>query len=178
MSTANTPPGSSGHPSGGQPAGFLDGLTRLLHTIGELADKGAELKESGLFETESGKQGRVNVGFSIRTAGTGQPGEGGLKVEPFGNVRRNRETGEAELAAVREPIVDVFDEEGEALRVVAELPGIDESQVTLRADGRTLVLEAEDGSKRYHAEVELPREVRVEEASISCNNGIAEITFS
>ena len=46
-----------------------------------------------------------------------------MKVEPFGNVRKDERTGRATVREVMEPPVDVF-EEADHVLVVAEMPGV------------------------------------------------------
>ena len=45
-----------------------------------------------------------------------------IKVEPFGNVTKDKESGRTVVHEVREPLVDVFEEDDHVL-VIAEMPG-------------------------------------------------------
>ena len=84
--------------------GFIGGLGGLLEKLGDLAERGEELR--GIHELR-GKPVRGVVGFTIKTA----LGEGnGFKVEPFGNVGKDERTGKVAVHEVNEPMVDVFDE--------------------------------------------------------------------
>lgn len=151
--------------------GFLGGLGTLLEKLNELAEKGQELSESG--ELQSDKVRGV-YGFTIRT-GLGKEGkEPGFKVEPFGNVRKDEQTGRAVVHEVREPMVDVFEEQDGVL-VVAEMPGVGEEDVRLQLHGDVLEITAEKGDKKYRKEILLPGVLAAEKMSHTCRNGILEI---
>ena len=64
--------------------GFMGGLTNLIEKLGDLAEKGKDLHELKEFGDQGGVKGVY--GFTIRT-GIGGERSGGVKVEPFGNVR-------------------------------------------------------------------------------------------
>jgi HSP20 family protein len=97
-----------------------------------------------------------------------------LKVEPFGNIRRDSQTGQTVVQEVREPMVDLF-EEDEHLLIVAEMPGIGTEDVKLEVKDDVLKIKAERGDKKYRKEVLLPGVYRREKMSFSCNNGMLEI---
>jgi len=75
---------------------------------------------------------------------------------------------------VREPIVDVFEEE-DLLLISAELPGISKRDVQIKFKDDVLTISAQRGGRRYRKEVLLPRDISLEKARISCKNGILEI---
>src|ERR1700722_14660926 len=112
--------------------GFLGGLTNLIDKLGDLAEKGKDLHEVKEFGDQAGIKGVY--GFTIKT-GIGGDRRGGIKVEPFGNVRKDERTGKATVQEVIEPLVDVFEESDHVL-VVAELPGVspDDVHVELKDD--------------------------------------------
>jgi len=153
--------------------GFGDlfkGLGSFLDVVSELVDKAEEVQErQGEFtvgETPSGKPIRGVYGFSIRTAGGGMP-----KVESFGNIRET-ESGPG-VAETREPLVDVFDEDGSVL-VVIELPGVAESDIELTVEGDILSLNT-TGRRRYAKEILLPAAVDPATMTQSCTNGVLEV---
>lgn len=132
--------------------GLLGGLGGLIEKLGELAEAGEELSRSGELKDQSGKIRGV-YGINVRTA-LGEGGQTELKIEPFGNVRRNggsRPSGED----VREPLVDIHEEDDHVL-VLIELPGVAKENVDLKvADGR-LVLSAQRGKTTYRKEADAP----------------------
>ncbi|MFC7140199.1 Hsp20/alpha crystallin family protein [Halosimplex aquaticum] len=72
--------------------------------------------------------------------------------------------------------LDVY-EEDDQLRVVADIPGVDKSDIDLRCDGEVLTLDAAGDAREYHERVRLPARVDEHSASASYNNGILEVTF-
>lgn len=152
--------------------GILGGLGGLLGKLGELAEKGEELRRSGTLDSSDQKVQGV-YGFSIKFGG----GEQGMKVEPFGNVRRDEETGQTVVDEIREPMVDVFEEQDHVL-VVAEMPGVDAAEIRLDLQDDILTIAAEQGEKKYHKEVLLPASFSADKMSHSCKNGILEVKFT
>jgi len=156
---------------GGNVEGILRGLGDLVEKLGALAEKGEELKQSGVFDINTGgKDAKAVYGFSVKMGLGGDE----TKIEPFGNVRRNEQTGETVVQEVSEPLVDVLDENDHVL-VLAEMPGVGDEDVTLDLVGDILTLHAERGSKKYHKEIVLPREFKPEAMERACRNGICEI---
>jgi HSP20 family protein len=75
----------------------------------------------------------------------------------------------------REPVIDVFDE-GDALLVIAQLPGVDEhtAQWSFR-DPRRLTIRAVSADRNYAKELELPAAVDEQAAVSSFANGVLEL---
>lgn len=174
MPKSGTKKGEDGMPEFG---GFLGGLGNLIDKLGELAEKGKELHELKEFGGEGGSPKGV-YGFTIRT-NIGEAGhrEGGVKVEPFGNVRKDSQTGRATVHEVTEPPVDVF-EEAEHVLVVVEMPGIGEDDLQLELRDDILAIAAEKGPKKYRKEVLLPSSFESGAMTHSCRNGVLEIKLS
>jgi HSP20 family protein len=156
-------------------SGLLSGVNDLLEKLEKLAEAGGEISRSGTFpagkDEQGGKGPRGVYGFSVKTGLGGKD----FKVEPFGNVRRDRATGRSVVEEVREPLVDVFDE-GDRLLIVAEMPGIEPEDVRVDLSGRTLTLSAEHGEHQYRKPIEVPPGLRQDRLSVSCKNGIIEIS--
>jgi HSP20 family protein len=151
--------------------GMIGGLTDLIEKLGDLAEKGEKLSKTKEFEWGSGGKERKGVfGFSIKTVLGGDE----VEVEPFGNLHRDEKSGEAVVEEVREPVVDVFEEEDHTL-VVAEMPGVAAEDVHLDAKDDVLTIRAERGSMKYGKEVLLPQCYPRDKMEVSCNNGILEI---
>jgi len=150
--------------------GIFKGLADLVEKLGDLAEKGEKLKRSGEFQP---KDLKGVYGFSVKV-GLGEKGGKEVKVEPFGNVRRDEKSGETVVQEVREPVVDVFEEKDHTL-VVAEMPGISAKDVRLEVKDDLLTIFAEKQDKRYRKEILLPRSYPREKMKVSCNNGILEI---
>jgi HSP20 family protein len=155
----------------GNVEGILRGLGDLVEKLGELAEKGEEMKQSGVFDINTGgKDAKAVYGFSVKMGLGGDE----TKVQPFGNIRRNEQTGETVVQEVSEPLVDVLDEDDHVL-VLAEMPGVGDEDVTVDLSGDILTLHAEKGSKKYHKEIVLPREFKTEQMERNCRNGVLEV---
>ncbi|MBI2833983.1 MAG: Hsp20/alpha crystallin family protein [Acidobacteria bacterium] len=153
---------------------FLGGLGGLIEQVSDLAEKaeqaGGEVTETGEFGVGSEKPVRAVYGFTVKVG----LGEKGLKVEPFGNVRKDEHSGQVVVRPIREPMSDVFDEPDHIL-IVAEVPGIMQEDVRLELHEDILTLAAERGDTRYRKEVLLPRSVSPDKMSFSCRNGILNV---
>jgi HSP20 family protein len=154
---------------GGGLGGILKGLGDLVEKLGELAETGRELSKTGEIRGPE-KQLRGIYGFTVKVG----LGDEGPRIEPFGNIRRDVKSGRTEVQEVREPMIDVF-EEDDHLLVVAELPGIGKEDVRIDVKDDVLTISAEKGDKKYSKEVLLPRSVSAQKMQVSCNNGILEI---
>jgi HSP20 family molecular chaperone IbpA len=76
---------------------------------------------------------------------------------------------------VREPIVDVFNEDA-CYVVVAELRGVEQSSVQWHVEqDRLLVIRAESGRRKYYKEIQLGAPVDSRSAGASYGNGILEL---
>jgi HSP20 family protein len=144
----------------------------LFKGLGNLIDLASKLNEEGLQtkgEIRGLPRGAKGVyGFSIRTL-AGKP-----VIESFGNIR---ETARGPVVEeVREPMVDVFDEKDRIL-VIAELPGVSESEIKIEVAGDILNLTASDRDRKYAREVLLPGRVKPDSVKTSYKNGILEITL-
>ena len=159
-------------PSGG--GGFFAGLGTLIDQLGKLAEQaeqaGGVVTKTGEFNVGSDKRLKGVYGFSVKSG----LGEKGVKVEPFGNIRRDEAAGRVEVHEIREPMVDVFDEP-DRLLIVAEVPGIMQADVQLELHEDILILAAEKGDNKYRKEVLLPASFSSDKMSFSCRNGILEI---
>jgi HSP20 family protein len=149
--------------------GILKGLADLVEKLGELAESGRKISKTGEIHGP-GKELKGIYGFTVKVG----LGDEGPTLEPFGNIRRDVKSGRTEVQEVREPMVDVFEEE-DYLLVLAELPGIGKEDVHIEVKDDVLTISAERGDKKYRKEFLLPRSVAKEKVQVSCNNGILEI---
>ncbi len=152
--------------------GLLSGLGTVLEKLGELAETGEALRKSGTFGSPDGKVKGV-YGFNIRT---GLGGEG-VTVEPFGNVRKDEQTGQPVVDEIREPLVDLFDEQ-DCILVVAEMPGVAPEDITLDLHDDILTIAAERGDKKYRREVLLPAALPADRMNWKCHNGVLEVRLA
>jgi HSP20 family protein len=155
--------------AGGSIGGILSGLTGLVEKLNELAETGAELRREGQIHG-AGKELKGIYGFTVKV---GLGGEA-ARVQPFGNIRTDKTTGQAVVEEIREPVVDLF-EEKDHLLVVAEMPGISAADVELEVKDDVLTIRAAKGDKKYRKEVLLPGSYPRAKMRLTCNNGVLEI---
>ena len=149
--------------------GILKGLSDLVEKLDDLTESGGTLSRTGEILGD-GQQVKGIYGFTVKVGlGDDQP-----RVEPFGNIRQDSKSGHTVVQEVREPVVDVFEEESHVL-VVAEMPGISAADVRIEVEGDLLTVSAEHGDKKYRKEVLLPESIPREKIQITCNNGVVEI---
>jgi len=150
--------------------GIFKGLGDMLDLVSNLVEKADQLEgaeSSGEFKIKGlGEKGRGVYGFSVRTDIAGTP-----KVEHFGNIRTTQEG--PEVADVREPLVDLFDEAEEIL-IVAELPGVQEEEINVELKDDILRLET-SGERKYAKEILLSDPVNPTSLTKTYKNGILEI---
>ncbi len=151
--------------------GILKGLSGLVEKLGEMAETGHTLSKTGeLRGLGPDKDIKGVYGFTVKV---GLGGEG-VKVEPFGNIRRDEASGRSVVQEVTEPAVDVFEEADHTL-VVAEMPGIGAEDARLEVTDDVLTITAERGKKKYRKEVVLPGSFPRDKMQVSCTNGVLEI---
>ena len=109
-------------------------------------------------------------GFTVTTGLGGKP-----VVQRFGNIHET-DSGPV-VAETREPLVDVLDE-GDSLAVIAELPGVEESDINLAVEGDILEITASTRDRKYQKEVLLPTLVNPESLESSYRNGVLEINMA
>jgi HSP20 family protein len=147
--------------------GLLQGLGGFLDLVSNLAEReGTTFERQGEIGDEKGK--KAVYGFSVRVGNGGKP-----KIEPFGNVIKNRGSGPA-VEDEREPMVDTFDEESHVV-VIAEMPGVNESDIQFEVRGDVLSIRAHRGARKYSKELQLPAAVKEEGAEAAYRNGILEL---
>lgn len=146
-------------------SGLFKGIGNLIEIASKLSEE--ELESKG--EVKGLPKGTKGVyGFSIKTL-AGKP-----VIESFGNIK---DTGKGPVVEeVREPIVDIFDEEDQILAIV-ELPGVSEDEIKIEISGDMLQLTASNKNRKYAKEVLLPSKVKANSVKTSYKNGILEISL-
>ena len=154
--------------------GVFKELNTLVDRLGKLAQEGGEFKRTARFGDDDGDGPSGVFGIHVRTG----IGREGVSVEPFGNVRMGEDetddAGDVVVDDVREPMVDVYDEDDHIL-VVAEMPGVGPDNLTVQTEGDVMTLEAETDRQRYRKELLLPRTVDPDSVTVRANNGIVEV---
>ena len=127
---------------------------------------GGTLKEMGPFV----------YGYSFSQGPDGKP-----VIREFGNVKPSIRGGpfgmskpSLDVKEDREPLVDTI-VQSDNVKVVAELPGVEKSDIALECDGRNLVLKVDTDKHRYYKSLELPVEVDPDTSKASYKNGVLEL---
>ncbi len=143
---------------------IFKGLGNFIELVSELEETGKETMErTGEIALPSGK---VMYGFSVKIGGVGAP-----QVERFGNIVRETEKGPV-VEEIREPFVDIF-EETDTLEVIAELPGIEEKDISCKIKGDVLLLNAKGEDRKYSKEVLLPTRASMQKTEYK--NGVLRL---
>jgi HSP20 family protein len=153
------------------------GLGGIFKGIGSLLDLAARMAQEDQPQTSrsgevEGLGGRLKgvYGVSVRMGLRGKP-----VIEHFGNVRET-EAGPV-VAATREPLVDLLDEEDQ-LVVIVELPGVDEKDIQIKVEADALEVKAASGDRRYEKAIPLPMAARPSSVQSFYRNGVLEVRLA
>lgn len=116
-----------------------------LEAIGSEVDR--KLRETPLKRVETGKSPHIRTAFSVRSLAEEK---GVCGREPAPKVHSE----ELKPEKLREVPVDVFDE-GDHLRIIAELAGVEEKDIKVELEGGKLTISAHTTDRKYHQEVNL-----------------------
>lgn len=137
-------------------------MTRPFMDMDDIWD---ELKSSANLQTF----GPYYYGYTVTIGPDGKP-----IVKEYGNVR----PGFLPTSETREPFVDVIiDDKEKALKIVAEMPGVEKKDIKIEVVGRTVNLDAEHGEKKYHTKVPIKHKVDEDSVKATYANGILEVKF-
>jgi len=152
---------------------ILSGLTDIAEKLNEISEKGETVTKKGEFTFPSKEGGIKGVyGFSLKT-GLGGKGDQ-IRVEPFGNIRKDKKTGEAVVQEIHEPLIDVFEDE-DATTLIAEMPGVGPGDIKIDVRDDVLTISADKGEKKYRKEVLLSHSPAKDKIKVTSNNGIVTI---
>ena len=125
------------------------------------------------------EMGPFVYGYSFSVGSDGKP-----VIREFGNVKPQMGAGpfgaarpKLSVKEEREPLVDTIVHD-DLVKVVAELPGVEKSDINLNCDGRNLTLKVETEKRRYYKDLELPVEVDPDTSKASYHNGVLELTLN
>ena len=129
------------------------------------------IKERKLPDGSTVKElGPFVYGYSMKIGPNGKP-----EIQEFGNIKKNPK-GAPQVREEREPLVDIVETNGE-VRVVAELPGVEKSDIKLHGTEDSLEISVDTPQYKYYKEVNLPVKIKVKEASSSYKNGVLEVVL-
>ena len=108
-------------------------------------------------------------GYTMTVGPNGKP-----VVKEYGNVKPEL----LPSTDTREPIVDVIvDEKEKLVKLVAEIPGVEKTDVKILVQDKFVDISAEHGEKKYHVKVPIKYKVDENSAKASYKNGILELVF-
>ena len=121
------------------------------------------------FKTKGATAGPFYYGYTMTVGPDGKP-----VVKEYGNVK----PGILPASNSREPIVDtIVDEKENLVKLVAEMPGVEKTDVKVLVQGNAVNISAEHGEKKYQTSVPISHEVDKDSAKASYKNGILELVF-
>jgi len=147
-------------------AGILKGLADLIEVVGKMDREGlTEINKSGQFSR--GKNVKGVYGFTVRMGLGGTP-----QFERFGHTIEEEKLLREDI---REPIVDIIPEEDHYL-IIAEMPGVGETDIDIEFGEETVILKAEAVSgRKYRKEIIIDGFKKSAEFTKNYHNGILEI---
>ncbi len=117
----------------------------------------------------SSDSGPFFYGCTMTVGPDGKPG-----VQEYGNVQPDS----LSVSDTREAIVDtIVDEKEKVVKLIAEMPGVEKTDVKILVDKKIVDISAEHGEKKYHTKVPLKHKVDENSAKASYKNGILELVF-
>jgi len=78
------------------------------------------------------------------------------------------------LIRQREPLIDIFEEE-DHIKVLAELPGVNEKDVNIKTDENTITITAENATRKYLKIVKLPTRIKKGTTTFTYKNNILQV---
>jgi len=121
------------------------------------------------FKTKGANAGPYCYGYTMTVGPDGKP-----IVQEYGNVKPEL----LPASNTREPIVDtIVDEKENLVKLVAEMPGVEKSDVKIEVQDKSVNLSAEHGEKKYQVNVPIQYKVDENSAKASYKNGILELVF-
>ena len=121
------------------------------------------------FKKSDSNTGPIYYGYTITVGPNGKP-----VVQEYGNVKPRL----LPTSDTREPIVDaIVDEKEKLVKLVAEMPGVEKTDVKILVQDKSVDISAEHGEKKYHVKVPIKHKVDENSAKASYKNGILELVF-
>ncbi len=121
------------------------------------------------FKGNGSKSGPFFYGYTMTVGPDGKP-----VVQEYGNVKPGLPTS----SDTREPLVDtIVDEKEKVVKLIAEMPGVEKSDVKIVVENNVVDLSAEHDDKKYHVKVSVQNKVDENSAKASYKNGVLEIIF-
>jgi len=121
------------------------------------------------FKTNGANIGPYFYGYTMTAGPDGKP-----VVREYGNTNPKS----LPVSDTREPMVDtIVDEKEKLVKLIAEMPGVEKSDVKILVQDKFVDISAEHGEKKYHAKVPIEYKVDENSAKALYKNGILELVF-
>ena len=159
---------------------FFEEIDRMMEEM--LKEKFREIPEDAVRERKLPdgqiirEFGPYVYGYSMIVGPDGKP-----LIREFGNVNPSLKAGPSgrqklEVKDEREPLIDLI--VNDDVRVVAELPGVEKSDIKLEATENNLTISVDTEQRKYFKEVAIPTEVDPESATATYKNGVLEVVLT
>ena len=121
------------------------------------------------FKGNGSDSGSCCYGYTMTIGPDGKP-----VVKEYGNVK----PGLLPTSDTREPLVDIIvDEKEKVVKLIAEMPGVEKTDVKIVVEDKIVDISAEHDEKKYHVKVPVQHKVDENSAKASYKNGILELIF-
>lgn len=149
----------------------------LSKLLGKLAEKGAKMRETGQFgffqDLEDMMNKDMGAGFNnleeLFKNFSPRNFDSGFGTHTTHQDKKKRK----EKENIQEPSCDVFEEEEEIL-IYLELPGVNQEDISIKQEGRKLLVKAKHQTGKYEKKIKVPEKAKGM-PSYSFKNGILKI---
>ena len=118
---------------------------------------------------DNSNSGPLFYGYTMTVGPDGKP-----SVQEYENVKPDR----PHISDAREVIVDtIVDEKEKVVKLIAEMPGVEKTDVKIWVDKNVVDITAKHGEKKYHCKVPLQHKVDENSAKATYKNGILQLIF-
>ena len=121
------------------------------------------------FKGNGSKSDLYYYGYTMTVGPDGKP-----VVTEYGNAK----PGLTPTSDTREPLVDIIvDEKEKVVKLIAEMPGVEKTDVKILFDKNVVNITAEHDEKKYHCTVPLQHKVDENSGKATYKNGILQLIF-
>ena len=137
-----------------------------------------------MLKNTNGVSGPIIYGYTMTVGPDGKP-----VIQEYGNVKPDMlptadscgcaNHSQSPVVEKREPLIDTLvDDKEKTLKIVAEMPGVEKTDVSVVVDEDIVHIDAERGEKKYHVNVPIQQKVESDSSKANYKNGILELTFN
>ncbi len=151
---------------------------QMFNSFGNIDDLFETLKNS------NGVSGPIYYGYTMTVGPDGKP-----VIQEYGNVKPDvlptadscgcANHSQEPIAEKREPLIDTLvDDKEKTLKIVAEMPGVEKTDVKVYVDQDIVHIDAKNEQKDYHVNVPIHHKVDSDSPKANYKNGILELIFN